>query len=215
MKLDLDQLAQNREIEELAGSPEDAHAGYVNARLLETHTMIPGIIQSFDPVKQTCTARPAIQRVFVGKGPVALPVCVDVPCCFPGGALSFEVAEGDDCALFFAERCIDAWFAQGGVQPPIDFRTHDLSDAFAVTGWNSLPNKLADLYQGGSELRLRDGTNRLSVRKDGTVHIGTQASVSIFVPLVNGTVLGKGIDTLTGTPYGVLGNASMTVMAKP
>lgn len=36
-----------------------------------------------------------------------------------------------------------------------------------------------------------------------------------LTPPVNGVVLAKGIDTFTGIAYGVLGNASLTVMAKP
>jgi len=36
-----------------------------------------------------------------------------------------------------------------------------------------------------------------------------------LLPMVNGVVLGKGIDTLTGVPYAALGSSSLTVMAKP
>lgn len=207
---DLDRL-----VEEFAQQDEDALAQAVKARLLDTHTILPGIVKSYDAVKQTCTATPAIKRVFVKGGAVALPPCVDVPVVFPGGVLTFDVAAGDECVLMFSERCIDYWYANGGIQEPGELRLHDLSDAFALVGVASLPRSLSDVNTEGPELRTRAGTLRLALKPDGTIHIGTAASLSTFTPPINGSVMAKGIDPFTGVPYFVLGNSSLSVLVKP
>lgn len=158
---------------ELAATPEAAFAAQIEGRLKNLHTCLPGIIDSFDPDTQTASVQPAIKRIFTEQGPVALPVCVDVPVAFPGGGdffLTFPVQRGDECILFFSERCIDFWFANGGVQLPAEYRLHDLSDAFAQVGVNSQPNKLAALQMDGAELRTRDRSTYLRLT-EGTIYI--------------------------------------------
>lgn len=204
------------DIQQLVGDEEDADRALVRGILLETHTCLPGEVVSFDKDLQVADIRPTIRRLLLPEGKlIELPLCVKVPCFFPGGSLTFDVNQGDDAVLIFSERCLDAWWTAGGVQDPVDLRNHDLSDGLALLGFSSKPKVLDDILQGGSELRLRDGSNRVSVRNNGTVHIGTSASLSLLVPMVNGLVLGKGVDTLTGVPYSVLGSSSLTVMAKP
>jgi hypothetical protein len=129
--------------------------------------------------------------------------------------LTFEVYPGMDVVLAIAERAIDGWWAKGGVQDPTELRQFDLSDSFAYVGFSAKPNALVDMHDSATEVRTRAGGNRISVRKDGTTHIGTQASVSTFLPLINGTVMARGIDTYSKMTYGALGAASQTIMVKP
>ena len=202
--------------EQLVGNDEDADRNLVHGMLLETHTLLPCVLKSYDNDLQTATCQPAIRRLVTATGKmVTLPLCVDVPVFFPGGVLTFDISSGDPVVLAFSERCIDAWWTAGGVQDPVELRTHDLSDAFALIGFQPKPTVLDDVSQAGPELRTRDGSNRVSVRKDGTIHIGAAASLSLLVPMTNGVVLGQGIDTLTEVPFGLLGDVSLTVMAKP
>jgi hypothetical protein len=202
--------------EQLVGNDEDADRNLAHGMILETHTLLPGVLKSYNNDLQTAVCQPAIRRLITATGKmVALPLCLDVPVFFPGGVLTFDVAPGDAVVLAFSERCIDSWWAAGGVQDPVDLRNHDLSDAFALIGFQPRPSALNDVSQAGPELRTRDGSNRLAVRKDGTVHIGASASTSLLVPLTNGVVLGQGVDTLTELPFGVLGDVSFNVMAKP
>jgi len=202
--------------QQLVGHTEDADDLLVRGILMDHHTATPGILISFDSDRQTATVQPAIRRLLLPEGKlIQLPPCVDVPVCFAGGVLTFEVSSGMDVLLVFAERAIDGWHAKGGVQDPTEIRHFDLSDGFAFIGFNSRPNVLPDVHADASELRTRDGSNRMSVRKDGTVHIGSAASISTFLPLVNGVVMAKGIDPFTKMTYGVLGSASLDVMVKP
>lgn len=156
-----------------AASPEEAAAAQIEGRLKDLHTMMPGIIVSFDPDKQTAVVQPAIRRIFTEKGAVNLPVCVDVPVAFPGGGdfwLTFPVQPGDECILQFSERAIDYWYASGGTQEPAEYRLHDLSDGIAQVGLNSQPKKLDDLQMTGAELRTRSRSTYIRL-EDGNIFI--------------------------------------------
>lgn len=181
---------------ELAATPEGAFKAQMDGRLKELHTCLPGIIDSFDPVKQTASVQPAIKRVFTEQGGVNLPLCVDVPVSFPGGGdffLTFPVQPGDECILFFSERCIDFWYANGGVQLPAEYRLHDLSDAFALVGVNSQPNRLTQVQTDGAELRTRDRSTYIKLTA-GTIFI-------------KGNVVHEGNTTQTGN-HSSTGNVS-------
>lgn len=202
--------------QQLVGHPEDADEALVQGMLMDHHTCTPGILQSFNVDDQTATVQPAIRRLLLPEGRlVTLPLCIHVPCFFPGSVLTFEVSKGMDVLLAIAERAIDGWWRSGGVQDPTEIRQFDLSDSFAYIGFNSKPNALSDIHPTASEIRTRDGSNRVSVRKDGTIHIGSAASTSMLVAMVNGIVMGRGIDPFTKMTYSALGAASMTVMVKP
>lgn len=163
---------------QLEATPDDAASAPVDAALLELHTSIPGVVQSFDPVTQTATVQPAIKRILTDDGPVALPACLDVPVYFPGGGgfvLTFPVAAGDECLLCFSERAIDFWFENGGVQLPSEFRLHDLSDAFAFVGFRSKPSAVKSPLSTGAELRSLDGATVVRV-ESGVVTAGNPAN---------------------------------------
>jgi hypothetical protein len=184
--------------------------------LMDHHTCTPGILQSFNADDQTAEVQPAIRRLLLPDGKlVQLPLCMNVPCFFPGGVLTFEITEGMDVVLAIAERSIDGWWAKGGIQDPTEMRQFDLTDSFAYIGFSSKPNALSDMHASATELRTRAGDNRISVRKDGKVHIGTSASLSTFLPLINGVVMANGIEPYTKMTFGALGASSQTVMVKP
>ena len=145
---------------QLEAGAESAAAAHAEARQLDLHTFLPGIIQSYDETKQTVTVQPAISRIFE-TGPVSLPLCVDVPVVFPAGGgmvMTFPIAKNDECLLVFAERAIDNWWDRGGVQLPSEFRLHDLSDGFAIVGISSKPRFLTGVNTTACELRTRDGS---------------------------------------------------------
>lgn len=156
-----------------AANGDEAYKAHIDAALKNLHTSLPGVVQSYDAATQTVSVQPAIKRVFSEKGATPLPVCVDVPVCFPGGGdfyLTFPVKAGDDCILVFSERCIDYWHVNGGVQLPAEYRLHDLSDAFAIVGVNSQPRKLASVQTDGAELRTRDRSTYIKLT-NGTIYI--------------------------------------------
>ena len=164
----------------------------------ELHTAMPGIVQDFDPVRMTCTVQPAIRAaVKRADGSVystPLPLLVDVPVCFQGGGgyvATFPVKKGDDCLVIFGERCIDAWWQSGGVQEPVEFRMHDLSDGFALVGVRSQPRVVSGgVSMDGAELRRDDGKARVKLTGTSLV-ITAPGGVTIDAPTV--TVSGDGV----------------------
>lgn len=116
--------------------------------LRELRSSMPGEIVDFDPATQTATVQPLIRDYQEGdKGTeyVPLPLLQDVPVLCPGGggyAITFPVKAGDECMLFIADRCMDAWFQSGGMQNPVVMCAHDISDAVAIVGFRSRPKAL-------------------------------------------------------------------------
>ena len=97
-------MINKRNSQQVEPSSELAFEEQIKSKLVNLHTMLPGVIQSFDPVKQTAQVQPCIRRIFVDKGAVNLPLCVDVPVEFPGGGgyfLTFPIKPGDECVLCF------------------------------------------------------------------------------------------------------------------
>lgn len=168
-------------------------------------TALPGIVQSFDPIKQTCNIQPAIQgKVQSPDGSfkwVTMPLLLDCPVFFPSGGgvtLTFPVAVGDECLAVFASRCIDAWWQLGcpldsngkvTVQVQAEMRMHDLSDGFAFVGFASNPKVIANISTTKAQLRNATGSVMVEVDPTGTMTIAAP-TVNI-----NGTLI------INGAPY--------------
>ncbi|QGH64254.1 Gp138 family membrane-puncturing spike protein [Serratia proteamaculans] len=134
------------------------------------HVACAGIIQSFDPDAVTATIQPAVKvPVRQADGSVvsvALPLLVDVPVEFPRGGgvtLTFPIKPGDECVVEFADRCIDYWWQNGGVQEPVDPRQHHLADAFARVGPQSQAKKISGISTSAAQFRSDDGSTYLEI----------------------------------------------------
>ncbi len=216
------QTASVQRDQQLTATQEAAHTAQIEGRLKDLHTCLPGIVAGFDTATQTASVQPAIQRIFTERGAVNLPLCVDVPVQFPGGGdffLTFPVKPGDECMLHFSERCIDFWFANGGVQLPGEYRLHDLSDAMATVGINSQPRRIPAFNGADTELRSRAGDIRITVKPGGTIEavnprgshvLGGDGSMTINAPggtTINSPhILLNGNTTFIGNLSGKAGN---------
>ncbi|RQU63888.1 phage baseplate assembly protein V [Burkholderia cenocepacia] len=155
-------------------------------------TALPGVIESFDDVAQTCVVQPAIKiPVRANDGTVttaALPPVVDCPVQFPSGGnctLTFPVAPGDECLLVFASRSVDAWWQSGGVQEQAALRMHDLSDGFALLGFRSKPRTLAGVSGSSTQLRSDDGATYIDLNPAaGTLKFVAPGGLEIDAPTV-------------------------------
>jgi len=177
----------------------------------ETRVACPGVIQDFDPVKQTVTVQLAVQEhVLIDNKmqPTSIKPLVDVPIVFPRAGnfiITLPVTEGDECLVIFGDNCIDSWFQSGGTDNvQMDRRRHDLSDGIAILGVWSQPNVLIEAANGNSDafsissmqLRSVDGKicvdiqdNEIDIVNDstsaGTVFIHIQGdTVNIVAPKV-------------------------------
>ena len=141
----------------------------------------PGIIQSFDEDRQVVTVQVAIKElVFHDKLEcLPIPILQDVPLVIPRAGnfvITVPPKAGDECLIVFSDMCIDSWWELGeekinktqsnGAQNPMSVRRHDLSDAFAVLGTWSKPNKIVDYAIDALEIRTLDGKNKVQVKDD-------------------------------------------------
>lgn len=138
---------------------------------------LPGIIESVDFQKMTCVIQPSIRMPQIKESgeriSIDLPLLKDVPVYYPQGGfgvLTFPVKKGDECLVVFADRCIDAWWQNGGIQEQMDYRCHDLSDGFAFVGFRSQPRVLKPPPDPeATQLRSEDGKTMISMTKSGSI----------------------------------------------
>lgn len=197
---------------EISDDHEAAIKTASQAALARCWTGFPGIVLSVDLGKQTCSVQPAIKGIISNRdGSVsnpALPVMTDVPIQFPrggGAVLTFPLAEGDEGIIIIADRCIDAWWELGGVQPPLSYRMHDLSDGMFIPGITSIPNVTGDISSTTAQLRSLDGATVVELDPAAqTVNITAPGGATITADVaitgnltVSGTIT-AGTDVIAG-----------------
>lgn len=145
-------------INAVKGSIEQAIAGI--------HTSMPGKILAYDPQTNKARVQPALKMKVPDGRMIDMPVIVGVPVMFPKGmsgqaSITWPLAEGDDCMLFFAERSIDDYVTGGESDDP---RKHDLTDAIAYPGCSAtgIPSmiehpKALCIRLGNTTLRIEGG----------------------------------------------------------
>jgi hypothetical protein len=160
---------------------------------------LPGKVKSFDSNKQTVSVDLAIkERITINNvtQDITIPTLLDVPIGLPrsgGYALTMPVTEGTECWVIFGDRCINTWWANGGVGVQERFRAHSLSDGYALLGVWSQPNVLSNYDNDKAILRTDDKTVFLGIDVDGIVTSGSPVSasylnISASLPIkINGT----------------------------
>lgn len=212
---------------------EDDHLEAMNAMLdgfqARVWTSMPGIIQSYDPSKLTCTVQLSVQGRFQNNqgawSDVTIPILVDCPLLICGGGgffATFPIAEGDECKVFFASRCIDAWWQNGGVQPQGRYRMHDLSDGFVFVGPHSQTNLIANVSATSAQLRNTAGDTYVEIAPSQKANIVAPGGISLNGVQINaaGNVTlpsGAGLTAATGTvsAENVTGTSQVTIGSKP
>lgn len=161
---------------------------------------MPGVIQSFNPGAVTCTVMIAVKGKVKSES-AQLPVLVDVPVIFPRGGgctITFPIKTGDECLLVFADRCIDFWWQNGGVQESVDPRMHDLSDAFAIVGPQSQAKKISGISTQSLQVRTDDGSSYIELMQNGNVNITTPLLTVNGDVKVNGSITSTGDQVASG-----------------
>lgn len=216
---------------ERISDPEEAEQKKLDSLSAQIRVAMPGIVKGVNLAAQTVTVQIALQGKISddnGEAWTNMPLLQDVPIVWPragGFALTLPVKTGDECLVVFGDRCIDSWWQSGGVQKPMDERTHDLSDAFAVFGITSQPRKLANVQSDAIEIRTDSRSDYISL-KNGALNINiagaitvncnsatiTSPSNTINGPLtVTGLISGQGGMTISGgSGANVTGNLTTT-----
>jgi len=175
----------------------------LSAAGIDFRVAAPGIIQSVDYDRQTCTVQLAIREQLNNEGTlewVEIPTLPDVPFfVYSGGGycLTLPISPGDDCLVIFGDNCMDAWWQSGGVQNQAEYRRHDLSDGFAVVGFRSQPQKIGGFSADSAMLRNAAGSAYIEISGD-TIHIkssGTTIDGVSFMGHTHGGVSSGGSST--------------------
>lgn len=144
----------------------DVLDGFVERRLRNVNTAIPGRVESYDATTQKANVQPLIKQAYTDESGYRvaedLPVIPGVPVVFPGSGaytITFPVAKGDTVLLIFSQASLDKWRKSGGKVDPGDDSHHDLSDAIAIPGlrpFNAATKDVAPaaMVLGASEIRL-------------------------------------------------------------
>lgn len=151
----------------------------------------PGIIQSVDTVRQTCTVQLAIREKLRDHDgniiDVEIPILPDVPFfVYSGGGycLTLPIKPGDDCLVVFGDNCMDAWWQSGGLQNQVERRRHDLSDGFAIVGFRSQPQVVSDYSADTAQLRNESGDAYIEI-SGSDINIVASGDITINGATVN------------------------------
>lgn len=209
---------------ERVDDPETGLQAALHGLQAKLHTGFPGVVVSFDASALTAVVQPAIQGIQTkpdgSTSPVTMPQLLDCPVVFQGGggvSMTMPLKNGDEVWVSIANRCIDAWWQQGGVQPQMEQRMHNLSDGFCFPRVWSQPNVLANVSATASEWRSDDRSTflqldpvaqKITITAPGGLfinaditHTGKQTSSGIIKSLTN--VVALAIDLLTHLHSGV------------
>jgi len=148
-----------------------------------------GTIQSFDAITQTATVSINSKRL-IATNPDTwqnYPLLVDIPVIILGNStarITLPINQGDECLIFFNDREIDNWYAQGGNPTFSIGRTHDISDAVILVGLRNSTKALSTYNNEAIELNNGD-TVKLSIYSD---HIEITGTLNSLNDIIAGTI---------------------------
>ena len=139
------------------------------------HTMLPGVIESFDSATQLAKINLATAQERINGDKLSFPPLINVPVQFfrwGGFSITAPVNAGDECAVFFSERSMDRFLKEGGQDKvPFDARFFDLSDAYAVTGLTSSSNAVQNFDTSNLVIKADSGNTVFTLTPDGKFSI--------------------------------------------
>jgi hypothetical protein len=148
--------------------------GWMDKRVNNIHTSMPGSIVSYDPGTNRASVQPNGSFKAQDGRNVRYPIIHNVPLHFPMGqggtsGITFPINAGDGCLLVFSETQNDDFLSSNKGDSP-DVRNHSLNDAIAIPGVYSgaAPSNVAHpgdvcLFQGGSLVQLNGDMFKVTV----------------------------------------------------
>ncbi|WP_169753525.1 Gp138 family membrane-puncturing spike protein [Campylobacter mucosalis] len=139
----------------------------------EIHTALPARVIKFNPSDNTVQVELMINQLSKNGKTLIIPPLDDVPVQFFRGGdfvITTPISPGDEGLCVFAERCIDGWFESSNKKAPLDFRLHDYSDGFFLTGFSSKPNAVKNVDLDGVCIRTLDKSTFIRLTK-GKIYI--------------------------------------------
>lgn len=199
----------------------DIMQAFIDSRLFDLHTSIPGIFESYNPDTQLAEVTPTVRLSRKVNGTiikVEIPTIKNVPVVMGDSSsfrIKYPIKKGDGCAVFFSEVGIGNYLnSNGNVQDPDDLARHSLTDAFCIPGLTakSRVNKIATIeLNENNELILLETSALFSTSK-----IDLLGATSSFV---KGETLKTALDNFMNsvsviTPGDVSANAAALTVIK-
>ena len=197
-------------------NPTETYKQLAKSIAASMRVCMPGVVVSFDPLKQTCEIdlavydriAPNLPQTLANYSPttgdIKIPTLVDVPVVVPRGggvSLTFPITAGDECLVVFADMCYNEWFDAGGIDNVQQvLRRHDLSDAIAIMGVWSQPRTLAAYSSTTAQLRTDDGSVSVGVDETGISLDGPLKLTGVSVPSVSSPSISLPV-TVNGVSY--------------
>jgi len=153
----------------------------IDSALKEVHTCLPAVVTRVNTLTQLIDAQLVIKRKLGGEL-VNLPLLVNVPIRYWRSAtfsITFPIEVGDHVRIIFAERSIDTWLTEGGIQNPFDVRKHSLSDAFAEPAMYSQKDVIPNFDPSNMEIKTNSGDTKIIIKKTEGVEIITTGATTI------------------------------------
>lgn len=114
---------------------------FLQARLEDIHTMLPGRIVSYDDTTRLATVKPSVSMRSLHGDILDIPPIDSVPVVWPGSSdfsIRGQLRNGDGVVLYFAESGLGGWL-RGSEDAEADDETRfSLHDAIAVPGLNAI-----------------------------------------------------------------------------
>jgi len=165
----------------------------IDSALKEVHTCLPAVVTKVNHAEQLIDAQITIKRKMAGKL-VNLPLLVNVPIRYWRSAtfsITFPIEIGDHVRIIFAERSIDTWLAEGGIQNPFDFRKFSLSDAFAEPAMYHQKDIIPNFDPTNLEIKTNSGDTKIIIKASEEVEIKTTGDVKVDCNNLNAIVAAK------------------------
>ena len=164
----------------------------LDVRLGAVRVSMPGRIESFDAATQLARVTPLLKEEYENDEGAAvieaLPVINNVPVFIPGGGTfvdTFPIVAGDECLLIFSDRSLDVWKERGGVVDPVSADRHTLTDAIALVGVRSKPNKATE-YDAARRVIGKVGGPRVALSASA-VHLGVSHAEDATEAVIKGS----------------------------
>ena len=153
----------------------------ITSRLLDVHTAIPAVVQSYDASTQTCEATPVVARtVFDEDGEKVqeeLPAISNIPVVWPRGGGFFAtlpLTKGDHVMLLFSEAAMGQWRSSGEISEDGDLRRHGLGYPVALPGIAPDSSPITDARNDAAVIG-KDGSDAQVAITDTEIVIGKGA----------------------------------------
>lgn len=125
-----------------------------------------GKIQSIDFTTNSCSVQINFKKQISDTQIRSFPLLLEVPILLLQGGgswIEFPITSGDNCLVLFNDRDISTMWTTGQIALPPTTRKHDLSDGFALVGFNTKQNPLSLL---GTCLRLFGGSKKIEFQNN-------------------------------------------------